>query len=69
MTSSEARGYVRARGALVIERQVELLRLSRPEVAAHRTAIVEHALSVVVSRVLDQHRARRFAAPALRRAA
>jgi hypothetical protein len=69
MTSSEARGYVRARGALVVERQIELLRLTRPEIAANRSAVVEHSLNVVVNRVLDQYRARRFATPAPQAAA
>jgi hypothetical protein len=70
MPLAEARGYVRARSARIVRRQVDLVVLSRPELSATTHArINEDALELAVVRAVEVMRTRRTIQPALRRAA
>lgn len=70
MPLSEARGYVRARSAAIVRRQVELVLLSRPQLAAASQARIRaEALDLAVVRAIDVMRTRSAVQPAVRRAA
>jgi hypothetical protein len=70
MPLAEARGYVRARSAGIVRRQVELVLLERPELAATtRLRIQTEAHDLAVVRAIDVMRTRMTVQPALRRAA
>lgn len=69
MPLAEARGYVRARSAAIVERQVELALLGSPHVAAWRTDVLEQALEATVVRAIDVLRTRGAAATPRRQAA
>jgi hypothetical protein len=59
MPLAEARGYVRARGAAIVRRQVELVLLSHPETSAvSRVQVLELALEAAVVRAVDVLRTR-----------
>ena len=70
LSGAEARGYIRARSAAVIERETELLIAEEGAKAArHRDQILRDAHESVIRLVLEQsHSSRRSALP-LRRAA
>lgn len=70
MPLAEARGYVRARGAAIVRRQVDLVLLSRPQLAeASRARITTEALDLAVVRAIEVLRTRSAVQPVLRRAA
>jgi hypothetical protein len=70
MPLAEARGYVRARSAGIVRRQVELVLLGRPELSTPtRIRIHTEAHDLAVVRAIDVMRTRAVTQPALRRAA
>lgn len=70
MPLAEARGYVRARSAGIVRRQVDLVLLSRGDVAeSSRTRILEQALEAAVVRTIDVVRTRSVVAAPRRQAA
>lgn len=69
MPLAEARGYVRARSAPIVRRQVELVLVSQPDVvASRRSRVVEQALDAAVVRAIEVMRTR-SAVPVARRQA
>ena len=70
MPLAEARGYVRARSAGIVRKQVELVLLAKPDLAPKtrlRIQIEAHDLAVV--RAIDVMRTRTVVPPALLKAA
>jgi hypothetical protein len=56
---AEARGYVRARSAAIVRRQVDLILLSHPDTSAvSRVQVLELALEAAVVRAVDVLRTR-----------
>lgn len=56
MSLDEGRGYIRARAAIVIDRQVDVLLAEQRQIAAKdRRALVDRATDVVIARVVEIH--------------
>lgn len=70
MSLAEARGYVRARSASIVRRQVELVLLSQGDIAASwRVRVLEQALDAAVVRAIEVIRTRSVVTAPRRQAA